>query len=167
MFIGNTCYPDNIYPSTMFWHACLTLLWTIKKIWNPTCFNKNIIKLKWFNNNIIKPNVIFVKLWPKLVSASWIYISHFLFFFIWHTINLTSFNWSTVYNVYNIYLWWLIQKYIHLNISLLIFLQATEYWLKPLVTVQSPWANTCTLSVPIFIWPMHAALRSTLFVSAA
>jgi hypothetical protein len=32
-----------------------------------------------------------------------------------------------------------------LNISLLIFLQATEYWL-----IESPWADTCTLSVPIF-----------------
>ena len=30
-----------------------------------------------------------------------------------------------------------IQKYIHLNISLLILLQATEYWLKPLAT-ESP-----------------------------
>jgi hypothetical protein len=88
MYIGNTCYPDNIYASTMFLHAWSSLLWTVKNIWNPTCFNKNIIKLKWFNKNIIKLNIMFVKLWPELVSASWIYISHF-FFFIWHTINLT------------------------------------------------------------------------------
>jgi hypothetical protein len=87
-----------------------------------------------------------VKLWPELVSSSWIYIS-FFFHLTYYKSNLDHLtSQPCIIYICDVYR----KKYIHLNIDLLIFLKATKYWLKSLTTMQSLWADTCTLRVPIF-----------------